>query len=221
MEEFDIDHALVGTGRVFPDHIEQADWIGYHGTSSFYSAQIESGGFSLVKPLPSTGVDLVVEIAKRLGLDWERVDGFNQLKSISFSPISEVALDYLRPASLGGQGVGYVKDAIEEILSGHATNIVEAESERLLAMREMIETIRSSPPVIYAVDLQGLASVQYQRLTTGIYAYEPIPASRIKAKLKISSPVNYEKVDARKLREGLRALAASPKPHFTKLLLQG
>ena len=85
----------------------------------------------------------------------------------------------------------------------------------------MIDLIRSSPPVIYAVDLQGLASARYQKLTTGVYVYESIPAGRIKAKLNISSPVDYGLVDARKHRDGLRQLAASAKPHFTKLMPQG
>lgn len=221
MEEFDIDHALVGTGRVFPEHIEQADWIGYHGTSSFYAAQIESNGFSLVKPLPAVDVDLVVEVARRLGLDWQSVDGFKELKSISFSPVSEVALDYSRPHALGGQGVGYVRDAVDEILSAHSGEISAEDDRRLLDIRAMIDLIRASPPVIYAVDLKGLPTARYQRLTTGIYVYEPIPAARIRAKLNVLSPVDYSIVDARKHRDGLRALSASAKPHFTKLMPQG
>lgn len=221
MEEFDIDHSLVGSGHVFPAHIEQTDWIGYHGTSSFYSDEIESNGFSLVKPLPAADVDLVVELAKRLGMDWERVDGFKQLRSISFSPISEVALDYSRPHSLGGQGVGYVSDAVDEILMAHAEEISGVESQRISDIRGTIDKIRSSPPVIYAVDLQGLTTVSYQKLTTGVYVYEPIPANRIRAKLTVSSPVNYEMVDAKSHRAGLRQLAASSKPHFTKLMRQG
>lgn len=221
MEEFDIDHALVGTGRVFPDHIEQADWIGYHGTSSFYASQIEANGFSLVKPLPAADVDRVVELARRLGLDWQRVDGFKELKSISFSPVSEVALDYSRPHALGGQGVGYVRDAVDEILSAHSGKISADEGRRLADIRAMIDLIRASPPVIYAVDLKGLPTARFQKLTTGLYVYEPIPASRIKAKLKVSSPVDYSLVNARKHRDGLRALAASATPHFTKLMPQG
>ena len=221
MEVFYFDHALVGTGRVFPEHIEQADWIGYHGTSSFYAAQIESNGFSLVKPLPGADVDLVVDLTRRLGLDWQRVDGFKELRSISFSPISEVALDYSRPHSLGGQGVGYVSDAVDEVLSAHATKIGAEEGQRLAGIRDMIDLIRLSPPVIYAVDLRGLPTARYQKLTTGIYVYEPIPAARIKAKLNVSSPVDYSRVDARKHRDGLRALAASATPHFTKLMPQG
>lgn len=221
MEEFEIDHSLVGTGRVFPDHLEKADWIGYHGTSSFYAAEIDSNGFSLVKPLPAADVDLVVELARRLGLDWQRVDGFKELRSISFSPVSEVALDYSRPHALGGQGVGYVRDAAEEILSDHSEKISEDEGLRLAGIRAMIDLIRASPPVIYAVDLKGLQTARYQKLTTGLYVYEPIPAARIKAKLIVSSPVDYSLVDAKKHRDNLRVLSASATPHFTKLMPQG
>jgi len=221
MEEFEIDHSLIGTGRAFPVHIEQMDWIGYHGTSSFYSDQIESNGFSLVKPLPAAYVDLVVQLAKRFGMDWQVVDGFKELKSISFSPVSEVALDYSKPQSLGGQGVGYVSNAVDEILSVHAEKISQEEGQCLNDIRGAIDKIRSSQPVIYAVDLKGLTTACYQKLTTGIYVYEPIAANRIRAKLSVSSPVNYGLVDARKHRDGLRQLAASATPHFTKLIMQG
>ncbi|SFH13074.1 hypothetical protein SAMN05216299_10110 [Nitrosospira sp. Nsp14] len=52
METFDIDHPLVGTGRVFPSNIEQMDWTGDHETSSCYPARIESDGFLMEKPIP-------------------------------------------------------------------------------------------------------------------------------------------------------------------------
>jgi hypothetical protein len=220
MEVFDINHALVGTGQVFPDHIEQADWIGYHSTSSFYSAQIESNGFSQMKPLPAADIDLVIELARRLGLDGDGVAGFKELKSISFSPVSELALDYSRPQSLGGQGVGYVRHAVDEILSKHGEQLDASEALQLAGIRDMIEVIRSGPPVVYAVDLKGLTTVRYQRITTGLYVYEPIPAARIKAKLNVSSPVDYSLINARKHRDGLRALASSITPHFTKLMPQ-
>lgn len=222
MEVFDIDHALVGTGRVFPDHIEQMDWIGYHGTSSFYAAQIESDGFStMAKPLPAADINLVVDLTRRLGLEWERVDGFRQLKSISFSSVSEIALDYSRPESLGGQGVGYVSDAVNQIMKDHVGQISSIEAAQLQGIRGTIDAIRSSDPVIYAVDLKGLTRTQFQRVTAGIYVFEPIPPGRIMAKLRVSSPVNYALINAKGLREGIRQLSRSSNPHFTKLVAQG
>ncbi len=222
MQTFDIELAQVGTGLVFPAQVEQMDWIGFHGTSSYYSPQIESDGFSnMAKPLAAEDVKLVVDLARRLGLDWERVDGFRQLKSISFSSVSEIALDYSRPNSLGGQGVGYVSDAVNQIIEDHFDQISSIEAAQLQSIRATIDAIRSSDPVIYAVDLKGLTRTQFQIITAGIYVFESIPPVRIIAKLRVSSPVNYDLINAKALREGIRQLARSREPHFTKLMAQG
>ncbi|MEP6605102.1 MAG: hypothetical protein ABJA60_03175 [Nitrosospira sp.] len=67
METFDIDHSLVGAGRVFPSHIEQMDWTVYHETSSYYSARIESDGFLMEKPIPVADIDFVIDLTHKLG----------------------------------------------------------------------------------------------------------------------------------------------------------
>ncbi|ABR91932.1 Hypothetical protein mma_1003 [Janthinobacterium sp. Marseille] len=213
---FDIDTSTVGSGRVFPDHIEKMDCIGYHGTASCYSVQIESDGFSISKPLPMADLDLVIDLARKTGVNWESVAGFKQLESISFSPISELALSYSSPKSLGGQGGGYVYDTVTQILGAEVARLSSGETQSLMGIKGKIDVIRSSQPVIYAVDLNGLTKAQFQSATAAIHVYESIPVNRIIAKLCVSNPVDYELIDAKKHRESLRDLFRSNASNLLK-----
>ena len=130
-------------------------------------------------------------------------------------------MDYSRPESWGGQGVEYVSDAVNQIMKDNIDQISSIETAQLQGLRATIDAIRSSDPVIYAAGLNGLTRTQFQRVTAGIYVFEPIPPGRIMAKLRVSSPINYDLINAKALREGICQLARSGAPHFTKLMAQG
>ena len=161
MEIFEIDFSRIGSGKIFPEHIETQDWIGYHGTSSYYSAEIERNGFSQAKSIAEADIHMVIEMLQREGIDASKVQGFKSLSSISFSPISEICLAYCHPMALGGQGVGYLKEAIDSLLAKHSDSIDPEEFEKLKSINNKISEIRLSEPIIYAVYLQNLSRIQY------------------------------------------------------------
>jgi hypothetical protein len=135
MQSIIFDPTLIGTGRIFPPAIESLDWIGYHATSSYYSFDIESAGFLLKKPLPVDDLERLVRIAVRYEEDGSDVNGFIQLRSISFTPLSELALYFVRPDSFGGQGLLHITRLINTLYQKHAAQFTTDEAAHLTAER--------------------------------------------------------------------------------------
>lgn len=179
-------------GDIFPVEIRDASWVGYHGTSSAYSASIEAQGLRLEKPLPPNDIAFVAELARRFpqaGADADAVHGFLALGTISFTSDPSVTLKYLLPNWLGGQGVGFVAAAAEALLEAQNIQLPPTERERLDTVAAAIRYVRCQQPVIYAVDLKGLERMNYDSITAGIYAHQWIPPDRILAKALISEGV--------------------------------
>lgn len=216
MEIFEIDSSRIGTGKVFPDHIESQDWIGYHGTSSGYSEEIEKAGFSLVKPISESDIDFVIDLMQREGIDPSAVQGFKKLASISFSPISEICLAYCESTTLGGQGVGYVKKGVDSFLSGRRNALTDGELVRLQSIDTRILEIRNADPVIYAVRLQGIGRIEYQNLTKAVHAYEPVSKDRIIAKLRVDRSFDVGQIDVNKFKQQLHNIFWSGKDHYIR-----
>ncbi len=218
METFDIEQSRVGTGKIFPARIEEMDWIGYHGTSSAYSARIEAEGFKLEKPIPIEDIDFVIAMAYKVGVDASGAAGFKHLKSISFSPISELALSYSQPKSLGGQGLEFVRAAADRVVSGHGSEVDPEDSARLVRILAEVGAIRTADPVIYAVNLQGLGMAQYQTVTKAVHIYQAIPPERIVAKVRVSSRVDYSLINADRHKEAINIMYWSNRRHYIKEL---
>lgn len=216
MEILEIDSSKIGTGKIFPNHIESQDWIGYHGTSSNYSEEIEKKGFSLVKPIPEGDIDFIIKIMQREGIESSAVQGFKNLASISFSPISEICLAYCGPTTLGGQGIGYIKAAVDSLLSSHRNALAGDELVRLQSINTKILEIHNSEPVIYAVHLQGICRIEYQNLTRAIHAYDPISKDRIIAKLRVGRSFNVSQINVKKYKQDLHDIYWSGKYHYIK-----
>jgi hypothetical protein len=216
METFDFDISLVGTGRVFPEQIEKADWIGYHGTSSYYSPRIERDGFLREKPISIDDIDLVIDLSSKFGIDNESTRGFKTLQSLSFSPIAELALSYARPQSLGGQGVGYVRALAERVVAEYADELTDEERRRLGEIVALVDNVRAQDPVIYAVDLEGLSPMEYQTLTRAVHVFTAIPPERIRAKICVKGNVDYALIKVKNHRDFLQQVFWSSKPHYIK-----
>lgn len=215
MQVFEILLGAEKSGRVFPDVIEDADWVGYHGTASAYSQRIEQGGFRRVKPLPDVDIDLVGGLAARCGTDpGEAVAGFKTLNSVSFTPISALALAFAEPGKTGGQGVGYVREQARALLDGHSASLSPEEMSELTRIVDDIDQIRSSRPVIYAVDLRGLELARFQSLTAAIHVYGDIPASRLIARATVPDGIDHSAVDQAALRAKIRAIYQGRGTHW-------
>lgn len=199
--------------RIFPEIFENRDWVGYHGTSSAYSNLIESEGFRLKKPLPESDIAFVADLALKFpaaGADAHAVRGFLELGTVSFTSDPWVTLKFLLPSRLGGQGVGFVSDAACALLKYVNSKLSTAEKERLQRIVCRVSEIRSQPPVIYAVDLQQLSRINYDRTTAGIYAHQWVPSKLILAKALIGEhfDIGSKIADTTKVR-ALRVQAGS------------
>lgn len=209
---------LIGTGKIFPPAIESMDWIGYHGTSGYYSADIERDGFLLTKPLPVDDLKRLVNIAVQHGEDASDVQGFIELRSMSFTPTSELAIFYVRPESFGGQGLLLATRLIDALFQKHAAKLATDDTAHLTTMRDRIALIRAERPVIYAVNFAGLKRISFDKLTLSIHVFEPIPASALVAKIVIDHPVDYASIDVRRHNDALRTIFRSPGYHYIKQL---
>ena len=207
---------LIGTGKIFPTAIESMNWIGYHGTSSHYSGDIEKDGFILTKPIPVEDLQRLVKIAVQHGEDGGSVQGFVQLKSMSFTPTSELALFYVRPDSFGGQGLLHATRLIDALFQKHAAKLATDDVTHLTAMRDRIAVIRAERPVVYAVNLAGLKRISFDKLTLAIHVFEPIPVSALVAKIVIDQPVDYASISVKWHNEALRTILRSPDYHYIK-----
>jgi hypothetical protein len=216
MQIFPFDPTLIGTGRIFPPAIESIDWIGYHATSSYYASDIESGGFLSKKPLPVADLERLVEIGLKYREEVSEVQGFIELASLSFAPLSEMALFYTRPESHGGQGLLHVTRLIEVIIEKDAKQLDPAETDKLTALQGHIALIRAELPVIYAVNLSGLKRITYGKFTSAVHVYEKVPAERLLGKMIIDQPVNYTTIDTKTHTQALRNILSSPGAHYIK-----
>lgn len=195
------------TGQIFPVDIQSREWIGYHGTSSAYSPKIERDGFSQEKPIPDADIQFVAGLSTKFGMPGaSRVAGFRTLSSISFSANALIALAYAKPGLSSGQGVGYVRDAAQDLLEKHQSDIASVDTERLKRVVSMIDDIRSHSPVIYAVDLSGLKLARFQSLTAAIHVYEPISPARVLAKAVVPIGIDHDSIALGTLRDEMRAL---------------
>ncbi|MCA8274362.1 hypothetical protein LGN17_17865 [Burkholderia sp. AU30280] len=218
MDLFDLDHTLIGTGTIFPNSIEGRDWIAFHCTSTYYAPAIEANGFSSTKPIDPNDLALLQTLSKRCGVDTSGVDGFLALRTISFSPVAELALCYSDPATRGGQGLKFVNAVANELLTNHAPALDNQERARLNDILGLIATIQNSDAVIYAVDFQGLdkSMAHYDSVLKTIKATAALPPDRIVARLLIPGVVNCASINQTAHRERLQRIFWSPQRHFLK-----
>ena len=209
MQEYEFDLSSLGSGQIFPREISDQDWIGYHATASYYSKDIETNGFESRKIFSDEKLDLIVSYAGKIGMDYSAVNGFRQLRSISFSPLSELCLSYSNPDSLGGQGVGFVNNLSKEILANEKLNIGANETKTIQSIIDKISNIRSTLPIVYAVNLSGLERIIFDKFTKAMHVYEKVTPDRLIAKMPVKDPMLHKSVDIKAMRNQIDKLVQS------------
>lgn len=216
---YNLDPANIGNSPLFSADVESNQQIGYHGTSSYYSNDIEANGFSLKKPIPVSDIDYVIDIGNRLAINTYSAVGFKELSSVSFAPISEMALFYVQPRYLGGQGLIFMSDLIQKITNSASGKISQQELDEVARIGNLISTIRSSDPVIYAVDMQGISLSRYDTVAKTVFVRSSVPANKIVGKLIVPHNINYSLIDMEKHKFKMRGIALSDEPHFIQTII--
>jgi hypothetical protein len=129
-----------------------------------------------------------------------------------------LALSYTKRKSLGGQGLEYVREAAQSVIEGYYGKVNSADLEFLNAVLRQVDDIRRREPVVYAVNLKGLEGVFFQKHTKGVYAYKPISAERIVAKLINLASVDYSKINQVALIRSIDVVLTSSAQHYIKEL---
>ncbi|MBP2302451.1 hypothetical protein [Azospirillum picis] len=215
VETFAFDPATVGTGKIFPNEIEAQDWIGYHGTSSFYSDNIENGGFSNTKPVPEELLDALKQTLQKYGMDHSGIDSFKKLRSVSFSPVSELCLSYCSASKLGGQGLGIISNAINALRD---KPLKDEDRELADKIDNIIKEIRSRHPVIYAVNLKGIQRQRYDSVTKAVLVHEAITPDRIIAKLIINYDITSLPIDENAIKMQIGRIFHGAADHYIKII---
>ena len=215
VKTFAFDPATVGTGKIFPKEIEAQDWVGYHGTSSYYSEHIENKGFVNTKPIPEALLDSLTETLEKYGIDHSGISGFKELVSVSFSPVSELCLSYCAASKLGGQGLGIISSAINTLRNA---SLRDEEKELADDIENIIKEIRSRHPVIYAVNLEKVERIQFNSLTKAVHVYEALAHDRIIAKLTINCDIASISINEELNKNRIMQIYYGAADHYIKLI---
>lgn len=122
--------------------------VGYHGTSSSASADIEAHGFLSNKVLSDQEHAQILQMAEDLGFDTWSYTQWLGMKSVSFAKDPRFAINHVTNAgNSGGQGLYNVRDALAVILSKGSD---ESRAVARTFQQKLFE-IRAAAPVIYMV----------------------------------------------------------------------
>jgi hypothetical protein len=184
---------FVTHGSAFTTPAANYPKVGYHGTSSLACADIEVYGFLPNKVFSDQEHAQILRMAAELGQDTGSYTQWLDMRSVSFAKDPLFAIHHVTYAgNSGGQGLYNVRDALEVILSrGSEENKVVAR-----AFQEKLLELRASQPVIYMVDLSGLAPRLVEQDDFNIYwdktmalpAVSEIGPSRVIEKLVFTAP---------------------------------
>jgi hypothetical protein len=157
-------------------------------------------------------------LAHDLRIDFTAVAHFRDYETISFSPLSELALSFTAPQKLGGQGLGYVRRLLDSIVR-HPQFNPAGHAEQLGPIQATIAAIRLGTPVVYAVNLREQQGICYDVPTHAIHAVLPISQERIVAKIVVADFADYERINQQQLLAAIDNLYWRPdSTHFIKRL---
>jgi hypothetical protein len=203
METFPYFPDRISTGKLFPEEIETRAWVAYHATSSYHAPAIERNGFVAAKIIPETDLDLIVRLGRAYGIEVDAVSQFRGLRTVSLSPSSLVSWSYTRGDVLGGQGLKFVNELAEKILEQHGSAMNARDVAQVRSITQHVSAVRGVAAVVYAVDLEGLTSIEFQHATRAIHARPPIPSSRIIGKIVTANSGAYPHELVNAARDGM------------------
>jgi hypothetical protein len=130
----------------------QYDVVGFHATSSVMCAEIEQVGFLPRKIFGDNEHAQIINVARKLGLDTSSYVEWLGMRSVTFTKVMQQAADHANEGRAGGQGLMHIEHLLAQIKDRSG----EAGAEFSDQFSSRIQAIRSSPPVIYVVNLSGL-----------------------------------------------------------------
>jgi len=156
--------------RIFPDAIENNEFIFYHGTSEFYSNEIEEYGlYPNTKAITNYFYD-IIDIAEKIythtyGNDEffdfnnnvrSAIEYFRDFTRISLIGVSICAADYAIGSTAGGQGLRHLRTLKQIISSFNFSQLpntdfyISEKQTRLFNIENIFNIIKNSNGVVYA-----------------------------------------------------------------------
>jgi hypothetical protein len=140
-------------GTKFTTSFSNYQPIGFHASSTKASPEIEKNGIYPSKVFGYSEHEKIISIANEIRIDAEYYKHWLEMRSVTFTREFASAMSHIRQGSAGGgQGLGNMVNVLNEIkLMGneYQKNVAETYLSK-------IQLLRSSSPVIYAVDLSHL-----------------------------------------------------------------
>jgi hypothetical protein len=144
---------LVTPGLVFHTPATNYSVVGFHGTSSLASADIEANGFLPKKVFSDQEHALILQLAGNLGWDTSSYVQWLGVKSVSFAQDPKRAIDHVTTeGKAGGQGLYNLREALAVILDKGS----DENRKMVRPLHERFLELRAAPPVVYMVNLSGL-----------------------------------------------------------------
>lgn len=199
---FDIDF-LKENNFYFPSNIESDNFYMFHGTSSFFSDNIEENGFNLdFEILEEEYLNNILLLANNL--KEEKIIIFLNLynryryndKTISLALTSGFCTNYIKEPFIGGQILNVISNIVN-ILMLKEEHLTEGNILLLNFIKTQIDKIRESPGVIYVINVQEMIKDKSWMEVINNYGLvkKNIPIEFIVAKLIIPIETTFPKVN--------------------------
>lgn len=187
------------TLEIFPPEIFNDSFIVFHGTSNYYSDNIEENGFERgYSPFEETVVEnlaTLLESENFRNYDVNNIAGslrhyLRNTMRLSFTCLSGAAINFASGISKGGQVIGKIRKA-QEIVNEIVANNVELENIIDQSIRDLFvlcDNIINDSGVVYSIrlpnDLNGITDENFV-----IYSANSIPSALLVGKVILPDEV--------------------------------
>lgn len=142
--------------------------VGFHGTSILADGDIQTYGFLPKKVFSNDEHQTILEISISLDVYLSGYPQWLAMRSVSFADTPEGAISQMRDFN-GGQGLNGMSDVLKEIVLKGSVKQKDLANEYL----EKISAIKTTQPVVYAVDLSQFGKRIFRE--HGCYQYHLNP----------------------------------------------
>jgi hypothetical protein len=207
----------------------RAGWIGFHGTTTAHSNQIETEGLKAFKLLTREEIALLCQVGRELaerGVVPAEVNrlcedavGFAQSRVVNFFSVSALALEHT--ITRGGQTKERVlKPLVVEILNNRQFGRCDPRRAEVEGISAKLNAEPGGDPVVYAVYLKGATRMWRPVVHEAVQADGPVERWRIVAKVEAGPFANYDACRKRSATlESARLANQLGSEHFTAGLL--
>lgn len=162
--------------------------VGFHGTSILADKDIQAYGFLPKKVFTHSEHQIILDIGSSLNIWLSGYSEWLEMKSVSFANKPEGAIFQMKKFN-GGQGLNGMSDVLNKIVlqgSDDQANIAKGYLEK-------ISVLKTSQPVVYAVDLSQFDKRISRDFST--YHYQFDPSQSIPLQSPISPSLIIERLD--------------------------